>query len=521
MILTNAPRIPVVAIFVVFAYASTFFTSLGTIADDPGLGWHLATGRLIIESGEIPQTDPFLEPPRGKSGFADTSTPRGWICEQWLSDLVLQATFLLGGWPLLYALTLATYTVAFFGFASDGARRISRTFLLGLIATVIAFKAGQVHLIIRPVMFSILLFPVVVMRAQKINQSSDLSWSQTTREAITLGLIFTLWANMHPAFVYGLITLAILLIASLCQGFSSGRWIRVAFLLLVSAGATVANPRGINLYSSIGHLAGSGFLRSVTVEWSPLDLLSAEGCFIQILVLVPVAGWLLFRRVRGITTVFDLLLALFFVLQAVWAVRAVPFAAFACIPLWCRLSDGVIGVPVPRCGGITQAVWRALSSREATFASPGLTSSTVVSVIGTAIIMAFPHSVLPAPIAPKNEVLVERIISKLKEQGDYQGIILASPDLGGALAHIGSSRFRPVLDDRTTVVGESLYRGYYACVDNPERCEDLVEVFGTTHVWAPPQSPMAIYFAANPRWSSVITDPEMRVFRRRDLLLPR
>jgi hypothetical protein len=135
--------------------------------------------------------------------------------------------------------------------------------------------------------------------------------------------------------------------------------------------------------------------------------------------------------------------------------------------------------------------------------------------------MAFPQVVLPTPIAPKNEVLVERIISKLKEQGDYHGIILASPDLGGALAHIGSFRFRPVLDDRTTVVGESLYRGYYVCVDNPERCEDLTEVFGVTHVFAPPQSPMAIYFAANPRWMVVITDPEMSVLRRREPVPPR
>jgi hypothetical protein len=148
-----------VGVFALVAYLSLFNGSFNNIADDPGIGWHLKNGERIDALGEVPYVDPFLARPSKVNPYAPVGEGRPWVSDQWLADLIFYKVFALGGWPALYALVSSLFLIAYFGIAAEGVRFKGQGMIFVLLALVCAFKLGQVHLIVRPVIFSILLFP--------------------------------------------------------------------------------------------------------------------------------------------------------------------------------------------------------------------------------------------------------------------------------------------------------------------------------------------------------------------------
>ncbi len=67
--------------FIISSVYTLLAMELVGFANDPGVGWHLATGDYILKNFSIPFIDPFLG---GQEG-------RAWICDQWLADLILSA----------------------------------------------------------------------------------------------------------------------------------------------------------------------------------------------------------------------------------------------------------------------------------------------------------------------------------------------------------------------------------------------------------------------------------------------
>src|SRR3990172_10138454 len=63
---------------------------------DPDYWWHLRTGRLIVETGAVPQEDPF----------SFTAAGNGWLAPEWLADVLIFGPQAGGGWALLTLLFL-------------------------------------------------------------------------------------------------------------------------------------------------------------------------------------------------------------------------------------------------------------------------------------------------------------------------------------------------------------------------------------------------------------------------------
>src|SRR5574340_1340220 len=87
--------------------ALTYLASLlsaDRLLADPDTYWHVAAGRWMLEHGTVPAHDPFSH-----------SIPQApWTAHEWLSEIILAATYSAGGWPgivvisaLSFALTLA------------------------------------------------------------------------------------------------------------------------------------------------------------------------------------------------------------------------------------------------------------------------------------------------------------------------------------------------------------------------------------------------------------------------------
>lgn len=496
-------KISLTSLVIVLAYLSLFRGGLDHIADDPGLGWHLADGSLIISTGSIPHVDPFLAPARIANPVVPVGAPRQWINEQWLSDVILFKLLSLGGWPLLYGVVVGVFLIAYFGISGDGLTKSGQGSVLVILATVVAFEIGQVHLIIRPVMFSILLFPLVLRRVVALMRRVEISWRDVRREAVVLCPLFVLWVNLHPAFVNCLCVIALAVLAQVLRG-RAGRSsaFRCALLGVLCFGATLCNPDGPARYDSIAQMAVNSYFRSLSIEWYPTDLARPEGILLMFLAGVPAVCFVTIRDLRKRVSVFELLVALFFVVQALWAVRAVPFASFACLPLWAACFGG--GSIVPKYGAftLTGRVLARIGEREQGSCVSGLASSVAVALVGLLVIVSFPERVLP----PQLGSVYERQLKQLFMGGDFthtEGVVFASPNWGGAIAHLLGPQYKPVLDDRPLVVGEELYRVSLESFRQPSTFPQLITIFGVTHVLIPSDIELSSYLRQRREWREI------------------
>ncbi len=501
---TVAPlrRIPLVFLFALVAYLSLFQGSFDHIADDPGVGWHLANGSIIAETGAIPKVDPFLAPALIPNSYAPVGKPRTWINEQWLGDVILFELVSRGGWPLVYGVIAGLYLLAYFGVGADSLRRSGEGGLLVLLGIVLAFKLGQVHLIVRPVVFSIVFFSLFVARCHSMMTRQELSWGGVAREALVLGGLIVVWVNTHPAFIYGLAVLGITMVSLVIAG-SQGRdrGMKVAFLVVLCALATSLNPFGFGLYESLITLGGSSALRSITNEWSPVNLRSVEGKLLLLLFLTPSVLALLNSHLRRSVGLFEVLLASGFTLQALWAVRVVPFASLACLPLWAACFGGKRLLPERTHAALTKRVLQRLTQREIAFIAPGIRSSLVIALCGTVVMLLAPTRVFSHPLGSTYE---RRLPEMFGTAHVPQGrIVLASPDWGGAITRLMWPDSRAVLDDRTVVVGEGLYRAYRESLRDPSMFEELSRVFGVTDAIVPNGTVLERYLHEAGGWRHV------------------
>ncbi len=198
------------------------------------LGWHLASGRLILAEGRIPTQDPF--------SFTRAGTP--WLDHEWLFQVAAFLLFRLGGGPALLGLTflLALGTglllVAWMRSEGVGGPVLAALFALSLAGARIRFDA-------RPEMAS--LFFVLALL-------SILHWSRSPRREGVVWLLpplFLVWANIHPAAVLGVALLALWMAGEAGTAWLSGKapagGVRRAAVCLLSPLFLLANPGGWRL----------------------------------------------------------------------------------------------------------------------------------------------------------------------------------------------------------------------------------------------------------------------------------
>jgi hypothetical protein len=209
--------------------------------------WHVRVGDWIVQSHSFPH-----------SGiFSRTAANRPWAAYSWGYEVILAQFY---KWFDIMGVgvfgTILTVAVAFSVYLM--ARRLSGRFW---IAALIATAAGSVFLFSscpRPVFLSMILFAMVLtltLEANRIGSIRPLYW---------LPLVFVLWANLHIQFIYGLVTVGLLLGVSVLQklALSTGenpdssltRTLPMEALAMVFAAcvlATLINPYSYHLYEIV------------------------------------------------------------------------------------------------------------------------------------------------------------------------------------------------------------------------------------------------------------------------------
>lgn len=448
-------------------------------ADDPGVGWHLASGEYTWNNFGPPATDPFLALPNG------VEEERSWVSDQWLSDILVYAAYSAGGWPLLYALGAALFLSAFMLVAAGSAIRSGVAPLAVYLSAAICGKAAQIHFILRPVLIGIFIFALVVAVLHR-----ELSGRGGKANLVLLVALFAAWANLHPSFVIGLgfvsIVYACQTVASIGQAGCGAILLRRGASLIAMVLATLINPYGIELHQSILQLASSSYFMHLHTEWLPIDLSSPEGTLFLVLLVGNVG--LLVAALSGRREQLPALLgALVIGALTFKAIRFLPFFAVVAVTPFAvavqQLARAVSLTKIPALR-LSATLIRRVNSTELL----GRANWLVVIAISTYWVSsaALSGAFLPfnGTFGPSQQEYPLAAISALKGSALGRPLVVFAPsDWGGAITWFGDGKLRAIIDDRNTLLGESLYRDVFAVSGkNSSDADKLRELFASFNV---------------------------------------
>src|ERR1700677_1151660 len=237
--------LPTLGFFFFLGIMLWMFDTPGKIFEDPGVGRHLRTGEYIVESAQVPHTDPL--------SFSRAGEP--WIDFEWGFEATIGELYRAGGLPLVCA-----FCYAIFGATVLGVYRtlLQSGFSLSVVViyTGLAFLTIHLHFSVRPVLFTYLFLALVVE-----------VWNRRThpalRDWIILPIVFVAWANLHAGWFAALAFLALAMGGRLIdrlRGRVDGNdaplipWIALWFLLLL---ATSINPWGWHLHWHVFQISTS------------------------------------------------------------------------------------------------------------------------------------------------------------------------------------------------------------------------------------------------------------------------
>ncbi len=286
---------------------------------DEDAWWHVAYGRVIVESGAIPPVERF-------SWLTDGSPL---FLHSWAWDVLLSWADRLGGptgmsilgLPFLAAVVGLLWLVV--GSVAPGMPPIPRAslVLIGMLAGLGFWGARGLTLDVVFVLATILLVANYLARGSMTG-------------LYVLPVIGLLWANLHgsgvPAFGVCLVTALIAIPLARRIGSWPDRSVRpLAMASGVAVAATLVNPYLFRLWTyPLDRSVASAFSPAI-VEWRPPDLAAPE-LFVTRL-LLPVALVALWRARASAAHPFFILMAAGWTFAALGAARFVPIAAAALV----------------------------------------------------------------------------------------------------------------------------------------------------------------------------------------------
>lgn len=284
---------------------------------DNSFFWHLRIGQYMLDHG-VPHGDVF----------SYTVPGIHWVAQSWLAELAygaLDRTFGAFAIRVVIALTGAAITLLSYRLA----RRLCGDRVRAALISVVAYLATMVVFSERPLAFGLALALVVVW----IVEVPDTRISR--HPIIALPVVLWFWANVHGSFALGVLYIALHVLGRALDGDMPWRGRERDLVVGTLLGLTVslANPYGVGLLLFPVQLLGRGQVLSQVVEWQSPNFRSPVGmAFAAWLVVLIGALALSSRR----PTRRDVLVAVPFVLLALWAERNIGLAVLFTLPIAAR-----------------------------------------------------------------------------------------------------------------------------------------------------------------------------------------
>ncbi len=413
--------------------------------------WHLAAGDWMIAHGAVPHDDPF--------SYTFAGAP--WVSHEWLSEVLMAASFRAAGWSGVVVLTALAAALAMFQLA----RHLGRWLPPGpsLLLLLLAGSCIASYLLARP---HILALPALEAWIAGLFIARSVGRAPSWR----LLPVMCMWANLHGGFIIGLLMVAPLALeAALAEPAARhaalARW---GGFLLAATGAAMLTPHGWNGLLFPFQLMGMTELTQI-IEWQPPDFL-----FIQPLELVLVTG-LYMALTRG---------------ARLPPVRLLILLSLLHMSLHHTRHQMLVGVIVPLL--IAEPLGAALPSSLTTF-SVGRWQAGGLAVMAAlvALRLLMPVVRVDGPAAPiKALAHVPPALATGPVFNDY--------NFGGYLIF---NHIRPFIDGRVDMYGDTFMHQYLsASVPEKATFETVLRDYGIRWTILTPGSPVVALLDTMPQW---------------------
>jgi hypothetical protein len=474
---------------------------------DPDLWWHLANGRLIVATASIPHLDVY--------SFSAAGQP--WVMHEWLADLGMYLLYQVGGLSLLVAIFASVVTASAVclylllrhtGLAASAASALT---LVGALAGSTAWGA-------RPQLLNVLFCGLLLLGL--------LRYRAGRLSALVLPPFIWLWANLHSAFVVGVIISLLFLAGEAFDSWRSRpeamprrRLTALGWGIVAGFGLAFVNPFGIQtVLFSLGTLT-SPLIQNNIQEWASPDFHSMAGMMFEGLVFLLLLG-LATGRVRARTSEWLIAFALLYLALA--SQRHVPLFVLGAAPLMGRCAQALLGLlatmlPAVHDRPAAQAAFRWAPSRPG---SPGLVLGTInlvlLVVVGAGMVG---YRALPN-LQPGRQA---QAISATFPVGATDALqALGRPvrvfnyyDYGGFLVwRLFPSGGRVFIDGRVEVYGSQVFSRYLQVSYLTPAWRDVIAQAHPDAIILPNAHPLTGILRQDAGWQVLRQDPVATVFTR-------
>jgi hypothetical protein len=303
-------------------FFALFITLLLSIKlTDPDYFWHLRTGQYLFENQALPEGDIF--------SFTHTAQP--WVLHEWLFELLLYCTYILLG-PFGVKLLTASLATASVVLAHATVQRLLGKPNVALLIALAFFTQAAASISPRPQLISILLFAVF------IRVLTEFKYFQATRSLLLLPALMVIWVNSHGGYAAGI---ALMVLFTACEWMlllargsndkiHQRRIYTLTIITFTCVLASLVNPYFIQHWFYPFDVVNMEASRSLIAEWRSPDFHSMLHKSYLVIVFVTLTA-AIYRRKRPDVT--EIAIPLFFVMLGFIAVRHIPFATLALIPL--------------------------------------------------------------------------------------------------------------------------------------------------------------------------------------------
>jgi len=499
-------------------FAGIFAMALRPAADWD-MWWHLRSGAAIVQARSIPLTDPF----------SHTRFGHPWVDQSWLAQVGLYGVYRLGGFGGL-ALGLAFAVVATFAlvfWASSGHLYVR------VAGVLLAALASAVFWSVRPQMASLFLAAAVGALVRRYRQRGG-------RALWLLPPLFALWANLHAAWMAGLLLLACGVVGEVANALaSSGRSgslsgrtspfpqppaaatpslsaepgerglgvseVRAGALALaglLSVAAISLNPQGPRMLLYPFQTVGIGVLQQFIQEWASPDFHRLQ--FHPFLWLWLATVWALacspLEKDWG-----DLLAFALFSAMAFTAGRNVALFAVVATPLLTAHGTAVLEPALRRLTGASSGGTR--------LAPVNWGIAVLVALAVAARAWAGPLNPLAVAQEQGARFPVQAAEAILRERPP--GPLFNSYNWGGYLLWRLYPAYQVYVDGRTDLYGDEVLREYLQVVRLEPGWEEALARRGIRLVVVEAGEPLANRLRADPDWEPFYADGLAAVFVRR------
>jgi hypothetical protein len=429
-----------------------------TIAD-ADLWGHLRFGSDLLAGHGLPSVDPY-------SFTADTP----WINHEWLSEAAVAMAYAIGGALGLNLLKLAVIAAVGLTTWRVAKREQASPFVNLLLTTIVVFASYTRTQVLRPQLFSVLLFTLLVARLLERDRSGA-----TGRIAIPL--LFCIWTNAHGAWIVGFAALAVWLAADVVgtpAADLSSRLRGSLLILLGSLAATLVNPYGVGQWT---------FLHD-TVGLSRLEI----------------TDWVPFIRLPWPIIALDLVLPLLAIAACVWC-RRIPSPRQVAVPavlafvMW-RIGrvDAFLQIAIGLLFAPVFVEWfgrieRALGERPRLGTpSPvhGVVSATILAATFVVVVPRLAYVHIEGPWIPDADAV------RFLRADSPNAKLLTWFDWGEyAIWHLAPAGIRVSMDGRReTVYSERVLRAHWSFYRNEQDAWTYPDAIGADRIWLPKHMPV-------------------------------